>query len=124
MEISDNFNLEATVKKAVREALEERGYVNVLIAGATGVGKSTLINAIFQGNFATTGQGLPVTPNTREIKKDDIPLSIFDTCGLVGLEIADFEATMNELKNLVSERASSKGFVKIYTRAIGIENVF
>ena len=124
MEISDNFNLEATVKKAVREALEERGHVNVLIAGATGVGKSTLINAIFQGNFATTGQGLPVTPNTREIKKDDIPLSIFDTCGLVGLEIADFEATMNELKNLVSERASSKGFVTIYTRAIGIENVF
>ena len=82
MEISDNFNLEATVKKAVREALEERGHVNVLIAGATGVDKSTLINAIFQGNFATTGQGLPVTPNTREIKKDDIPLSIFDTCGL------------------------------------------
>jgi predicted GTPase len=25
-------------------------------AGKTGVGKSTLINAVFQGNFAATGQ--------------------------------------------------------------------
>ena len=102
MAIAEDFNFEATVKNAVRQALEERGHVNVLIAGSTGVGKSTLINAIFQGNFATTGQGLPVTPNTREIKKDGIPLSIFDTRGL---EMADFDATMNELKTLVSERA-------------------
>jgi predicted GTPase len=27
------------------------------VAGKTGVGKSTLINAVFQGNFASTGQG-------------------------------------------------------------------
>jgi len=49
--------------------------VNILIAGRTGVGKSTLINAVFQGNFATTGQGRPVTQSTREIKKEGIPLS-------------------------------------------------
>lgn len=31
------------------EALRERGRVNILIAGKTGVGKSTLINAVFKG---------------------------------------------------------------------------
>lgn len=39
----------------------------------TGVSKSTLIDSVFQGNFATTGQGRPVTQNTREIKKEGIP---------------------------------------------------
>lgn len=51
--------------------------------------------------MAETGQGRPVTPNTREIKKEGIPLSIFDSRGL---EMADFENTMKELRTLVSER--------------------
>jgi uncharacterized protein (DUF697 family) len=64
--------------------------------------KARLINAIFQGNMADTGQGRPVTPNTREIKKDGIPLSIFDSRGL---EMVDFENTMKELRTLVIERS-------------------
>lgn len=98
----ENFNFEALIKEALRNALRERGYVNILIAGRTGVGKSTLINAIFQGNMANTGQGRPVTQNTREIKKDGIPLSIFDTRGL---EMADFSTTMNALRSFIGERA-------------------
>ncbi|HEY9835113.1 MAG TPA: GTPase [Stenomitos sp.] len=97
-----DFNFEASIKDALREALRERGHVNILIAGRTGVGKSTLINAIFQGNLATTGQGRPVTQNTREIKKEDIPLSIFDTRGL---EMADFSKTIETLRSFVSERS-------------------
>jgi uncharacterized protein (DUF697 family)/predicted GTPase len=100
--VVEDLNFEASVRDSLRNALRERGNVNILIAGATGVGKSTLINAIFQGKMADTGQGRSVTPNTREIKKDGIPLSIFDTRGL---EMADFSSTMNELKTLVSERS-------------------
>ncbi|MGR3278508.1 YcjF family protein [Acaryochloris marina NIES-2412] len=99
--MTDNFNFEDAIKDAIDEAFRERGHTNILIAGATGVGKSTLINAIFQGNFATTGQGRPVTQTTREIKKDGVPLSIFDSRGL---EIADFSDTINELKSFLSER--------------------
>jgi small GTP-binding protein len=99
---AEEFNFEATVKDALREALRERGHVNILIAGRTGVGKSTLINSVFQGNFATTGQGRPVTQNTREIKKEGIPLSIFDTRGL---EMADFSRTLDALKSLINERS-------------------
>ncbi len=57
-------NLADAVKKAMDEAMRERGHGNVLIAGRTGVGKSTLINAMFQGNIAETGQGRPVTQQT------------------------------------------------------------
>lgn len=100
--MTEDFNFEASVREALREALKERGHVNILIAGRTGVGKSTLINAIFQGNLATTGQGRPVTQNTREIKKEDIPISIFDTRGL---EMADFSQTIGALRSFVSERS-------------------
>ncbi|MCS6864634.1 MAG: GTPase [Gemmataceae bacterium] len=98
----DNIDLGALAKKALHEALRERGHVNILIAGRTGVGKSTLINSVFQGQLATTGQGKPVTQNTREITKGDIPLSIFDTRGL---EMADFDATLRTLRTFVSERS-------------------
>lgn len=97
----DQLNMGELAKKALEEALRERGHANVLIAGRTGVGKSTLINSIFQGKFATTGQGRPVTQNTREITKQEIPLSIFDTRGL---EMADFAATIKALRSFVSER--------------------
>jgi len=91
------------VKEKIEEALKSRGRVNVLIAGKTGVGKSTLINAVFQGDFAETGHGKPVTQNTREIVKEGIPLHIFDTRGL---ELAKFSETLQELDQLINQRAA------------------
>lgn len=93
------------VKRALEEAMRERGHTNVLIAGRTGVGKSTLINAVFQGQFASTGQGRPVTDATREINKPGVPLTIFDTRGL---EMADFASTLAQLKAFVAERCGDR----------------
>lgn len=90
------------IKEALRKADEERGQINILIAGRTGVGKSTLINAVFQGNMAETGQGKPVTKNTREITKTGMPLSIWDTRGL---EMSAFKETISDLERLLGERA-------------------
>jgi uncharacterized protein (DUF697 family)/GTP-binding protein EngB required for normal cell division len=102
MMIAEDFNVEDFVQDSLRGALKERGHVNIIIAGRTGVGKSTLINAVFQGDLATTGQGRPVTQDTREFRKEGVPLSIFDTRGL---EMADYKKSISDLGLSVSERA-------------------
>lgn len=89
------------VKEKYAESIKARGVVNILIAGRTGVGKSTLINSVFQGNLAVTGQGRPVTKNVREYSKERLPLRIIDTRGL---EMADFDSTLEELVNEVKKR--------------------
>ena len=98
-------NFDNILKEAVEKATTERGNINVLIAGRSGVGKSTLINAIFQQNIAETGQGRPVTQTTREITKDGIPIAIFDTRGL---EMSQFNETLSELEKLIKERSGDK----------------
>ena len=55
--------------------------LNIIVAGKTGVGKSTLINAVFRENLAETGIGKPVTDHMRKISKKNIPLTIYDTRG-------------------------------------------
>ncbi len=61
---------------------EEIKKLNILIAGKTGVGKSTLINAVFREELAQTGVGVPVTQNLEKISKKGVPLVIYDTKGL------------------------------------------
>ena len=56
----------AMISRSMEEAERTIGRFNILIAGRTGVGKSTLINEVFQGKLAATGQGRPVTRETRE----------------------------------------------------------
>ncbi|NCC35776.1 MAG: DUF697 domain-containing protein, partial [Chloroflexia bacterium] len=101
--MSETFQLPYEAANALEQALKQRGRANILIAGRTGVGKSTLINAVFQGELATTGQGRPVTQHTREITKADIPVSLFDTRGL---ELADFATTLTELEHVIINRRS------------------
>ncbi|MDF2803758.1 MAG: GTPase protein, partial [Anaerocolumna sp.] len=56
--------------------------LNIIVAGKTGVGKSTLINYIFREQLAETGIGKPVTQHIQMITKKDVPLTIYDTKGL------------------------------------------
>ena len=97
-QMTNSEDIAGLTKKLLEEAIRERGQVNVLIAGRTGVGKSTLINEIFQGKLADTGQGRPVTQTTRKITKEGIPLAIWDTRGL---EMDAFKETITELERLV-----------------------
>lgn len=56
-------------------------FVNLLVAGKSGVGKSTLINAVFGEELAKTGVGKPVTEKINLIEKDNFPVRIYDTVG-------------------------------------------
>lgn len=95
---SNNFDFEKTISNAHDEALKKRGIANILIAGKTGVGKSTLINTVFQGRMAATGQGKPVTQSTKKITKEGIPISIYDT---KGLEVKDYNPILEELMRFI-----------------------
>ncbi len=92
-----------TIKREIEKSKGELGRCNLLIAGRTGVGKSTLINSIFHGRVATTGQGKPVTKAARFVFKEGVPLGIWDTRGL---EMADFKEALEELVQLVDRKAA------------------
>lgn len=66
---------------AINDKIKNLKTLNIMIVGKSGVGKSTLINSLFRGNFAETGLGRPVTSEIRKKVKKDYPLAIYDTPG-------------------------------------------
>ena len=98
----DAGSIRGIIERCIKEATDKIGTVNVLIAGRTGVGKSTLINEIFQGRLAATGQGEPVTQETRRLTKKGLPLAIYDTRGL---ELKEYQQIIDELAKFVASKA-------------------
>ncbi|GEO01716.1 GTPase [Novosphingobium sediminis] len=96
----ETVNIANIVQSAVEKAFSERGFVNVLVIGKTGTGKSTLVNAVFNGRIAETGQGRPVTQRMKRYTKEGSPVSIYDT---KGLEVADYKGILNDLRTKVRE---------------------
>jgi uncharacterized protein (DUF697 family)/predicted GTPase len=89
------------IREKVEQAMRERGHATILIAGRSGVGKSTLINAVFQGQLAETGHGRPVTMEIREYTKPGMPISLIDSRGL---EADRYKQTLSQLEELVTKR--------------------
>ncbi|MGN0438353.1 MAG: YcjF family protein [Lachnospiraceae bacterium] len=81
--MEENNFFEEFIKNFNKE-MKEMGHANLIIAGKTGVGKSTLINAAFREDVAKTGIGTPVTDegDVRWYEKKGFPLRIYDTIGL------------------------------------------
>ena len=75
--------------------LRSLGTVNILVAGQTGVGKSTLINSVFGEKFAETAAGRPVTQRAQWFSSETVPLRILDTRGL---EAKDYAVTLNDMR--------------------------
>lgn len=63
---------------AAREQRERFGRFNLAVVGGTGVGKSSLINAIFGKDSAPTGVGMPVTKGIDYHVNADGSLGIWD----------------------------------------------
>ena len=90
--------------RAYREQAEKYGRFNLAIFGKTGVGKSTLVNAIFGEEVAATGIGQPVTREAHLYVHSTEFLGVYDTRGIeVGI---DNEKILSELANYVTAMRS------------------
>ncbi len=65
-------NIAQQCLNAINDRIHNLKRLNIIVIGKSGVGKSTLINSLFRGNFADTGLGRPVTQEIRKIEKMDI----------------------------------------------------
>ncbi|MCH5333654.1 MAG: 50S ribosome-binding GTPase, partial [Agathobacter sp.] len=85
------------------ENMEQRG--NVLVIGNSGVGKSTLINAVLGEEKAKTGWGTSGTTSKLEIyENDSIPFRIIDSIGFEPSLIKEHQA-VNAVKKWSKQSA-------------------
>ena len=78
--------------------------VNIIVAGKTGVGKSSLINYIFGKEVAKVGNGEPVTQEIQEYDLENDNITLFDT---KGIEAKDYEKTLDNIKKYLELRQDS-----------------
>lgn len=94
-------------KTTVEENNSDLRTANIMVAGKTGTGKSTLLNAIFGEDVAATGTGRPVTDHIDEYKHDSIPIHIWDTVGLE-LDSEKTRQSIEEIKRTIASKTESK----------------
>lgn len=72
-----NFDFQRELEKVVAGIRKP----NILICGATGAGKSSVVNWVFGKNVAATGTGRPLTRGITEYSSEDTSVNLFDTEG-------------------------------------------
>lgn len=95
--LGDSFNEEThefDKEKAKEEVYKRKSKINIVLFGATGVGKSSLVNAVFGENIVKSGDGEPVTQFIEKIEILSKGLTLWDT---KGIEAKDYEATKDML---------------------------
>lgn len=102
-------NYEDMVKlvfEKIGEEYTKMGHVNIIVAGKTGVGKTTLINAIFGRKIEKTGVGKPITQELKEITVPNHPVRLYDTVGLE-LNADQQEKVRNDIIGLIDSKRRS-----------------
>jgi predicted GTPase len=88
---------------------------NIMVAGITGTGKSTLINAVFgfeDSKGAKTGTGKPITDHIDEYRDPDTPIRIWDTVGLE-LDSAKTKASIDSIKQTIADKAQATNHLDV-----------
>ena len=82
--------LEQTIEDEFSKQLQEMQKPNIAVVGASGVGKSALINRIFGERVAKEGVGEPVTRGLDKYEPENLPIVLYDT---EGYEVSEGDTT-------------------------------
>lgn len=75
--------------------------LNILVAGKTGVGKTTLVNCLFSKKLGQAAVGTPTTKGIQKCSLPDFPITVYD---VQGFEIgAATDAIMEAIQNKIRE---------------------
>ena len=85
---------EYNAEKAQKNINRDKDKLNILLMGATGVGKSALVNAMFGDNVVESQPGEPVTQFLSKIEIESKGLILWDT---KGIEAQDYANTKQQL---------------------------
>lgn len=100
---------EEQFRKKYEEQAEKIGRFNLALFGKTGVGKSTLINAVFGEDVAPTGIGEPVTMDGHLYVHRAGFFGLYDTRGLeIGADTETLIAELDKLVKATREQAVSE----------------
>ncbi len=98
--LGDSFTLDGkegglNMSKMFEHIKKEKPKMNILLMGATGVGKSSLINALFGKEITKTGVGKPITQHLEKYIDEQKGLILWDT---KGIEDKDYHDTTQSIK--------------------------
>ncbi|WGK69061.1 50S ribosome-binding GTPase [Candidatus Haliotispira prima] len=77
----DTDKLEEKLNAEYKDLQEQTHKVNILLAGGTGVGKSSFINMVFGESIAETGTGKPVTEEIQKFEDENLSVVLYDSVG-------------------------------------------
>jgi len=89
----------------VEKEMKKMNRLSIINIGKTGVGKSTIINAVFCNDLAKTGIGKPVTQHCESYSLPDSPITIYDSKGIETGQ--DNTVILGEIYNKIKEQNSS-----------------
>lgn len=96
--------MDKDLEQACKQATESirKGKCNILIIGKTGVGKSTLVNAIFGEEMADARAGKPVTQFIKKYNKPGLNnFTIYDT---PGLELSNLDKVKRDVSQMIKRQ--------------------
>jgi uncharacterized protein (DUF697 family) len=109
-------------EERLTEARKAVGRFNIIVAGRTGVGKTTLIGAIFGEEVGNTLMGRPRTRGRIWYPLEPTEADVLRLCDTEGLELERYEETLGGLQREVESRnASNDAFEHIHVAWLCID---